>query len=71
MRVLAEGGESIAITKELVTAPYSVHMETQIVPEGHVFVLGDNRDNARDSRFFGALPRSRVIGKVVTQPDST
>jgi signal peptidase I len=88
MRVLAEGGESIAITdgavlisgkpvkevylfKELVTAPYSVHMETQVVPEGYVFVLGDNRDNARDSRFFGALPRSRVIGKVVTQPDSS
>lgn len=87
MRVLAEGGESIAITdgvvvisgkpvqeaylsKEFVTAPYAVHMEAQIVPEGHVFVLGDNRDSAKDSRFFGPLPRNRVIGKVVTQPDS-
>ena len=34
------------------------------VPEGHYFLLGDNRDNARDSRFFGPVPRDNIRGYV-------
>ena len=36
-----------------------------IVPEGTVFVLGDNRANSGDSRRFGCVPYEKIEGKVV------
>jgi signal peptidase I len=35
-----------------------------VVPAGHVFVMGDHRDNANDSRVWGALSVDHVIGRV-------
>ena len=34
-----------------------------VVPAGHYWVMGDNRDDSRDSRFWGFLPRSHVEGR--------
>lgn len=77
-RVIAVGGQTVDLDQgavlidgEPLPEPYvhgqesddgDVRMPYQ-VPEGQVFLMGDNRVNSRDSRWFGAQPVSAVLGR--------
>jgi len=55
------------------TLPYGKVIQTtegnidQTVPAGEIFVCGDNRANSLDSRYFGSIPSSDVVGKLAVR----
>lgn len=76
-RVIGLPGERIAIYAGKVyingqaleeiyaSEPIRLDMSERIVPPEHVYVIGDNRNASSDSREWGALPISDIIGKAV------
>jgi signal peptidase I len=75
-RIIGLGGDVVEISNGVVTVngtaidePY-LHPDTQMcefgpvtVPEGELFLMGDNRNSSGDSRVFGTRPIEDVIGK--------
>ena len=76
-RVIAAEGDVVEVTHGIVyrngvplDEPYlncdpHYRLPPQVVPDGELFVLGDNRCNSYDSHAWGFLPRGGVRGKVV------
>lgn len=57
----------VLINGEPLSEPYLAEpttgvMKARLVPEEHVFVMGDNRNASNDSRYFGMVPYSEIVG---------
>ncbi|MGH2769446.1 MAG: signal peptidase I, partial [Actinomycetota bacterium] len=75
-RVIAVGGDTIQVKEGAVHVNDQRSSEPYLfdkkpipdfgpfkVPPGSIFVMGDNRGNSQDSRVFGAIRKSRIVGK--------
>jgi signal peptidase I len=76
-RVIAQAGDTISVSRGLVYLNNQPLKENYIlepphyslspvqVPQGYIFVMGDNRNNSNDSHVWGLLPDENAIGRAI------
>lgn len=50
---------------ESIIPQFILNEEIIVIPDGYIFVMGDNRNNSRDSREIGLVATSTIVGRVV------
>ena len=58
------GGKSYVVLDKTTDGPLD-STELFVVPPGHYFMMGDNRDNSDDSRYWGFVPDDHIRGKAI------
>ena len=76
-RAIASSGETVAVSDGIVyindrplaenylAQPPQYDLLPVTIPEGQLFVMGDNRNNSNDSHIWGFLPQNKVIGHAI------
>jgi signal peptidase I len=53
----------VALSEPYLAEVYQRNYGPALIPEGHIFVMGDNRNNSRDSRYIGPVALDQVLSR--------